>query len=190
MFYNITTILLFIFCKFLFRLEVKGTKSFPEKSPFILASNHISNLDPVILGVSAFPRRVYFLAKEELFANKLFTFILRDLGAVSLKRQRGDIGAIRSVLKIIKKKPLVIFPQGTRKLGFNKAASGVGFFYKKANIPVVAAKIYGSDKVLPKGAKFFHQGRIKVIFSRVANINDSDSYEGVTLKVIDTIKNL
>jgi 1-acyl-sn-glycerol-3-phosphate acyltransferase len=67
---------------------------------------------------------------------------------------------------------------------------GVGFFYKKTGFPIVAAKIYGTEKVLPKEAKFIKLGKIKVIFDRVQNINEEDDYREITFKVLEKIKNL
>jgi len=190
MLYNVSTISFLIFFKLLFKLKIERQGSFPQKGPFILASNHISNLDPVVLGVSVFPRGVNFLAKEELFANKFFSLILKDLGVIPLRRHKADISALRAALRILKKNPLAIFPQGTRTSGFDKVNSGVGFLYKKAKVPIVAAKIYGTDRIFPKGAKFLRQGKIKVVFGKVDNINDNDSYEDITLKVTDKIKSL
>ncbi len=190
MLYNIATAALLILCKCLFKLKVKGKDSFPKKTPFILTSNHISNLDPVILGVAAFPRGVSFLAKEELFSNKLFALILKDVGAIPLKRGKSDIRTVRIALKTLKKRPLVVFPQGTRSSGFDKVNSGVGFLYRKAKVPIIAAKIQGTDKVLPRGAKYLSRGRVKVTFSKVDDIIDSDNYKDIASKVMNKIKTL
>ena len=67
---------------------------------------------------------------------------------------------------------------------------GVGFLYKKTKLPIIAAKIYGSDKILPKGTKFIKRGRVKVIFAQVRGIKDTDNIEEITLKVGEKIKNL
>ncbi len=190
MLYRIAAILFFILFKFFFRLEVVGKKCFPNGQPFILAANHLSNLDPLVLGVAAFPRKIHFMAKEELFSNKFNSFIYRQLGVMPLKRSSTDINALRTALRILKTGSVGIFPQGARSLNFEKVNSGVGFLQKKAKVPIIAAKIYGTDKALPKGAKFFKQTKVKVVFGKVDNIDKNNDYEEIVLKVVDKIKSL
>lgn len=189
MLYRISTTLVYTFLKLFFNLEIKGKEFFPNNSHFILASNHLSNLDPPVLAASC-PYKVSFLAKEELFNNRIASFYLKDVGAIPLKRDGSDIGAVRMALRIVKTKSLLIFPQGTRGTKIDNVNPGVGFICKKAEVPVIAARIYGTDKVLPKNAKFFRKGKIKIIFSRVENIKDDDTPESITHKVMETIKNL
>ena len=162
---------------------------FPADQPFILAANHLSNLDPPILAVSC-PKRIAFMAKEELFANKLLSLYLKDVGAIPIKRGKSDIRIMRLALKTLKTKALLIFPQGTRGRSFNEANSGVGFLSRKAKVPVIAARIYGTDKVLPKRAKFFRRGKIKVIFAKVNTVKEGDDYQAITQKVMATIESL
>ena len=189
MLYSLSKFLTIVFCKIFFRIEVKGKEVFPQNQPFILTSNHISYLDPLVVGGSC-PCKLAYLAKEELFRNKLLKAWLKGVGAVPLKRDKADIEAIRTSIKTLKARPLLIFPQGTRSETFDRANSGVGFLHKKTGVSIIAARVYGTDKILPKGAKFFHPGRIKVIFAKVDNIEQSDSYEEITLKVVNKIKSL
>lgn len=173
----------------LFKIEIKGRQSFPKNEPFILASNHISNLDPVVVGVGC-PSKLAYLAKEELFKNKLFGFYLKALGCIPLKRGQSDVGVLRKAINILKEKPLVIFPQGGRAESYDTFKSGVGFLQKKTGVPVIAAKVYGTDQILPKGAKFFKKGKAKVIFAKVQHINKEDSVEDIAAKVMEKIKSL
>ena len=189
MLYRVSTSIVFCFLKIFFNLEVKGKDKIPRKQPFILASNHMSNLDPPTLAASC-PAKIGFVAKEELFKNRLFSFYLKDVGAIPLKRQKADIKIMRTFFNTLKNKALLIFPQGTRSADFDAVNSGVGFLSKRSGVPVIAARIYGTDKVLPKGAGSFHKGKIKVIFDKVDNIRDSDTYEEITRKVVDKIKSL
>jgi 1-acyl-sn-glycerol-3-phosphate acyltransferase len=189
MIYSLSKFLILCFFKFFFKIEVKGKEVFPRKTTFILASNHISNLDPLVVG-SFCPCKLSYLAKEELFRNRLMRFWMNNVGGVPLKRGKTDIEAMRMSIKALKKRPLLIFPQGTRSQTFDKANPGVGFLHKKTEAPIVAARVYGTDEILPKGAKFFHPGRIKVIFSKVDNIEKSDSYEDITQKVVNKIRTL
>ncbi len=191
MLYRLGKILSVFFFRLFFRLEVKGKDKIPRKEAFILASNHISYLDPVVLGAAS-PRRIYFLGKEELFKNKLFGYILKNLGVIPLNRYKGDIGAMRIALKLFKeKKALLIFPQGSRgNISVDKVKPGVGFLFRKASVPIVVAKIFGTEKALPKGKKLLRFVKVKVIFDRLNNFRDTDSYKIISCKVLDKIKHL
>jgi 1-acyl-sn-glycerol-3-phosphate acyltransferase len=189
MLYRLSTIITYCLSKVFFGIQVEGSKVFPAKQSFILASNHLSNLDPPILACAC-PRRVGFMAKEELFKNRLAALYLKDVGAIPLKRDKSDVRVIRQALKVLKTRSLLIFPQGTRGGDFDQAGLGVGFLCQKAKVPVIAAKISGTDQILPKGAKFFKPGKVKVIFSRLDNIGKQDSYQDVTSKVIQRIRSL
>jgi 1-acyl-sn-glycerol-3-phosphate acyltransferase len=189
MLYRISTLLVYFCLKLFFGIEVAGKDEVPSSGPFILAANHLSNLDPPVLA-SVIPRKICFLAKEELFRNKIFALYLRDVGVIPLERQKTDIKAMRLALKVLKSRPLLVFPQGTRARSLDEALSGVGFLCKKARVPVVAAKIYGTDSALAPGAKFLSLSRIKVVFGRVTGIERDDDYGEITRRVVEKIKSL
>ncbi|MFA5008169.1 MAG: lysophospholipid acyltransferase family protein [Candidatus Omnitrophota bacterium] len=187
--YEICKALCFLIVKLFCKIEVRGREVFPQKGPFILASNHISYLDPEVVGMLC-PRQLNYLAKEELFQNKVFGAFLRKINVIPIKRGHVDLHVLRLSLKILENKPLLIFPQGTRATNYDSFKEGVGFLYKKSRAPVIVAKVYGTDKVLPKGAKFLKYGKIKVIFSKVEGLEDQQTRHQVTAKVIETIKSL
>lgn len=190
MLYRFIQITTFIICKLFFHLKLIGKDVFPPKGePFILASNHLSHLDPPLLSLIA-PCKMGFIAKEELFSTKLTNAAFNSLGAVPLSRNASDIKALRTALNILKEKPIVIFPQGERTANLDQYRPGVGFLYKKTKVPVIAARIYGSGDVLPRGSKWFKKGRITVIASRVTDINENDSPEEITIKIVNKIKSL
>ncbi len=189
MIYRASAFLVYCYLKLFYTLKIEGKGSIPKKGPFILAANHLSNLDPPLLAVAS-PRKVSFLAKQELFNSKMSASYFRSIGLTPLKRGQNDIRAVRLALKVLKNKPLAIFPQGTRGVSLEAANNGVGFLCRKAKVPIVVARIYGVGKESSKGARFFNKGVIKVIFSRVDNIEEGDNYEDITRKVMDKIKNL
>jgi 1-acyl-sn-glycerol-3-phosphate acyltransferase len=189
MLYDVLKTIAYLIHRWIFRVEVKGIECVPRDKPFILASNHISNLDPVTVG-SVVPFQMKYLGKEELFKNKMFGNFLRAIGVVPLKRGKTDIGTMRTALKILKKSPLLVFPQGRRSVDYNSFKSGVGFLCKKSGVPVIAAKVYGTDKILPPGGKRIRIAKARVVFAEVKNIKDNDSYEDITRKVVEKIKSL
>ncbi|UCD14943.1 MAG: 1-acyl-sn-glycerol-3-phosphate acyltransferase [Candidatus Omnitrophota bacterium] len=189
MLYRIGKILCTVILNCFFELEIRGSDLLPKNDPFILASNHLSYLDPIVLGVVA-PPALNYLAKEELFRNKFFGGLIKNVGAIPLERGKADIKAMRAVLNVLKKKPVVIFPQGARSADFDKFKVGVGFLYRRSGAPIIVAKIRGTDKFLLKGSRFARRGKIRVVFDRVEGISRKDAYEDIARKVIGRIRSL
>jgi len=177
----------FLFCKLVFRLEVKGRENIPVSGPFILAANHLSNLDPVVVG-AACTRSLWYLAKEELFSIPPFGWFMRQFNAVPLKRNSSDIRALRKALVLLKEnKPIVLFPGG-RRGDVNKAKAGVGFLYKKAKVPLIGAHIDNSGKALPPGAILPKPLKITIRFFSLSEIKPEDDYQQISAKVLQAIK--
>lgn len=130
--------------------KVEGLEHFPARGPVIVAANHVSFWDPVLVGC-ALQRQIYFMAKEELFKIPIFGKLLTKLGAFPVKRGQGDIAAIRKSLAILKEgKVLGIFPEGTRsKSGeIQEAMSGIVLIMEKSKAPIVPVKVYGTKGLL------------------------------------------
>ncbi|MBN2482896.1 MAG: 1-acyl-sn-glycerol-3-phosphate acyltransferase [Candidatus Omnitrophica bacterium] len=188
MLYNFIRFCVFCFLRIFFRLEIQGIHNIPRQGAFILASNHVSNLDPLVVGI--LPRgKIYFLAKEELFSPAPWGACLRFVGAVPLKRGRADLGAMKTAVMCLKNgRPLVIFPQGGR--GKEKAKPGVGFLYKKSGVPLILAKVEGTDKVLPKGKKWCSFGRIRVIIQKAESIDKTQNPQDISTQILEHIKRI
>jgi 1-acyl-sn-glycerol-3-phosphate acyltransferase len=160
----------------------------PRKGAFILASNHVSNLDPVVLGICSV-RRLNFMAKIELFKG-LFGFFLTNLGAFPVKRGESDFGAMREALRRLKEGgALLIFVEGTRRVGNepNKAQAGVGFLAMKSGVPIVPVYVQGTDKVMAPGTKFFKRGPVSATFGEPFFVNDAPTYEEASQRILDKI---
>lgn len=112
--YRFLKIILYVVFKLLYRVEIVGIENIPKENNLIVAGNHKSNLDPVFVSVF-FKRHIYWMAKKELFNNKLFGAFLKKLGAFPVAREEVDIKAIKTSLRHIKNgQVLGIFPEGTR----------------------------------------------------------------------------
>ena len=188
MFYKFVSFLAFLLCRFLFRVEVYGRKNIPHQGGFILASNHTSYLDPVVLGGVA-PRRISFLAREDLFTfNRAFGWLIRNLDAIPLKREGGDFSAFKKTIQLLRQgKAVVIFPEGGRSLDGKLKAGlpGVGFLAAKSGVPIVPVYIQGSNRALPPKARFFRWAKIKVFFGE--RINPADITAGLGHRKYETI---
>lgn len=157
MLYKSLTKLARIVLKIFFRAEVYGADNVPTESGMILAVNHKSYWDPVVAGAFC-PRQLTFMAKSDLFKNKLFGMFITKLGAFPVKRGKGDVGAIKSAFKILKgDNAMLMFPEGRRvKNGERtKAKTGVSTIAIHSKVPVVPLCISGDYKLF---------GKIKVTF--------------------------
>lgn len=184
-------LLIKIFCILYLSLKVEGLDNIPKEGSFILAGNHISLLDPEVFGVSC-PRLLNYMAKDSLFKNKLFAFILRSCFAFPVKRNFSDIGAIREALGRLKRGGgLIVFPQGTRKdsIVLDQALAGIGFLARKSRAVVIPAYVAGTHEVLPIGSKFIKPGKVKVIFGKGIKYDDNFSGDDLDFskKIVEKI---
>jgi 1-acyl-sn-glycerol-3-phosphate acyltransferase len=180
-------------------IEVTGRENIPDKGAFILASNHESNADPFILGVSL-PCNKWFayLAKRELFEGRLKGWYFRKIHAIPLERGESDLSAIKKVFQILDSgRPMVIFPEGTRSKGkgLQKGKPGVGFIVSKARVPVVPAYIEGSYEAVPEGLGSIRKKKVSVFIGRPMYFEASDKkgkecYQSVSDRIMKEISKL
>jgi len=189
MLYWLGKITVICFLKLFFRVELQGSDVFPTTGPFILASNHPSYFDPPLLAAMV-KRRIYFLAKEELFRNRCARIFFGQLGAIPLKRQTNDFRAMRLALGILKDKPLLMFPQGLVGAPWDQVNPGVGFLARKSGVPVIAARIEGSQQVRFTFKSLSARSQIRVALARVDTMEPGDSNRAIAAKVMDQIRSL
>lgn len=128
-----------------FNLKIEGRENIPKNKAFVYASNHRSYADPILVTLAG-RGRFSFMAKSELFKNKLFGGLIRYLGAFPVERGKGDTAAIERAIENVQHGiNLLIFPEGTRSKD-GKVGRG------KTGVALVAAKA-GAD-VVPVGINF------------------------------------
>ncbi len=151
MFYSFLRNCARLFYIIVYNIHVIGGENIPkEKGGYIIASNHVSNNDPPVVGIT-FKGKYTFMAKQELFEiNPLFTWLIKRLGAFPVKRGAKDNSAIEKALESLKDgRIFVIFPEGTRSKDgtLGHAKSGVTLIAAQAKVPVVPVFIkYGRKK--------------------------------------------
>lgn len=130
--------------KLIYRYKVVNEHPLPRKGGCIIASNHLSYSDPVLLGLSQKKRRLFFMAKVELFKNKFFGALIRALGAFPVTRGAGDNEAIKTGEDLIREGEIMtIFIEGGRtKTGdLMRPRSGCALVAQQMQVPVVPACI-------------------------------------------------
>lgn len=191
--YAILRLLAKALIKIIFRLEVEGRGNIPGEGGFILASNHASFLDPVVLGVAC-PRPLSYMARHDLFSIPFLGALLWSVGAFPLRRDYADVGSIKEALRRLGQAiGLVLFPEGSRSSGglAEKAEPGVGFIAAKSGVPVVPAFIEGTKKALGRGARFIRPAKIRVYFGKPIYADSSrlkNNYGEFAMKIIREIK--
>lgn len=113
--YYIGKVLCYPILKLLYRFKVINKQAIPQDGKgYLIACNHISNSDPILVGISQ-KRKTYFMAKAELFKNKFFGAIIRKVGAFPVERGAGDGKAISTGEEILEEGSLLtIFIEGGR----------------------------------------------------------------------------
>jgi 1-acyl-sn-glycerol-3-phosphate acyltransferase len=150
-----------------FRLKIYGRENLIEQGPAILASNHASFLDPPLVGVAC-RKEVFYLARKTLFEKPVLGRLLPRINCIPVDRDRGDVGAVRTLLRLLKEgKRVVVFPEGTRSRDGNlqPARGGLGLIIAKSLAPVVPVRIFGSYAALPRSGGI-HFTRVTLVVGK------------------------
>lgn len=168
MFYRILAVICRGFFSLFFRVEYKGLENVPEEGPLLVCCNHISLLDMFLIA-HRIPRRVYFMAKKELFKIPVVNYIIKVLGAFPVNRGHGDLNAAKTVLKLLSEgKAVGIFPEGTRYKKSKtrvKPKSGAVLFAMESGAPVLPVGIFGDYRIF---------SRMKVVYGKPYKIERND----------------
>jgi 1-acyl-sn-glycerol-3-phosphate acyltransferase len=167
-------------------MEIIGIENLPESGGFIIASNHVSYLDPAVL-VASLNRKIYFITKKEVFKNTFLSFLLNKLNAFSVDRENIDMLALKKAINILQEEIVLgIFPEGTRssngelqelKLGAIKIAM-------KTGVPILPVGITGTHKIYPRGIKFpiLFKNKIIVKYGALQHFNKLKSKDKIYQK--------
>jgi 1-acyl-sn-glycerol-3-phosphate acyltransferase len=146
--------------------EVHGHENVPKSGAVLIAPNHLSYLDPPLMGC-ALQRPGWFMAKAELFKVPGFRWLIRHMHAYPVKRGAPDRAAMKRTFDYLKNGEIVcVFPEGTRSVdgSLGEIEIGIGLLAVKSGAPIVPAGIRGTDRMLPRSAKRLHRAKIRVQF--------------------------
>jgi 1-acyl-sn-glycerol-3-phosphate acyltransferase len=155
------------------RMRVTGRENVPATGPVILASNHLSFIDSMVIPLSA-PRRVHYLAKAEYFTGTgvggwLTRTLFTALGAMPVQRQtsRAAQEALDTALAVLRRgEGFGIYPEGTRSRDgrLARGKTGVAWLALTADCPVVPVAVAGTDRVQPVDTRWPRPHRVSVTF--------------------------
>ena len=150
------------------RLKVSGHENIPAAGAVLVVSNHISQMDPPVLGVAALPRKSYYMCKAELFRVPVLRRIIYRLGAFPVERGGADRRALRLAREVLGRGDvLLMFPEGTRYTDgrLRPGLTGAGSLALEPGVTVIPAAIWGSHRFLRP---------VRVVFGPPIDLSDLD----------------
>jgi len=147
------------------RLTVEGREHVPRTGAFVLAPVHRSNMDTPISACLT-RRRLRFMGKDSLWKRRPAAWFLSSLGGFPVTRGTADREALRRCIAVLEAgEPLVLFPEGERKSGpvVQPLFDGAAYVALRARVPIVPVGIGGSERVMPKGARFIRPHKVHAI---------------------------
>jgi 1-acyl-sn-glycerol-3-phosphate acyltransferase len=194
--YRLVLFLAYVYTKIFLRLKVKILGNLPQKAALI-AANHCSYLDPVLVAVS-FPQEIHFLARKTLFDNPLFGTFIKNLNAHPIHGDGKDMAIFRTVTEVLQlDKKVLLFPEGKRSYDGELLAlkQGVALMALKNNVPIIPCWVEGSVKVWPRGKSLPHLfGKVSCIFGEPIypkeGYDTKDNLKFMMDKLEESLKNL
>ena len=139
------------------RFKFFGTEHIPSEGGAILASNHISYLDFALIGTPAVPKKRYirFMAKKEIFDNRLAGPLMRGMSHISVDRDRGSTSLVSAMRALRQGELIGIFPEATISLSWEvkEIKSGAIRLAQGSGVPVIPVALWGSQRILTKNHK-------------------------------------
>ena len=179
------------------KLETHGNENIPRRGGALILCNHVSYLDPFIVG-SAANRELHFMARHDSFEMPVIGKLIAIHNAYPVRRGTADRAALRHTISLLKSgKVVLIFPEGTRSVDgtLGKAHGGVSFIAHNAEVPAIPAYVKGT--ILPRNAKWIQPAQLSVTFgtpidfTAVKQIEDKrELYRRMGEQIMQEIANL
>lgn len=167
-FYGPGSIMTRIGMRILGPLTVEGLERVPREGAFILVSNHMSNLDPLIVGSTAGHlngRVIHFMAKAEMLRWPVIGWLATQSGVFFVRRGEGDRAALGLALEhLAAGRPLALFPEGHRsRVGsLIQARAGAAHLAIRSGAPLVPVSITGTERIFPGHSRIPHRSPVRV----------------------------
>jgi 1-acyl-sn-glycerol-3-phosphate acyltransferase len=156
--------------RLLWKARIEGVEHLPRSGAFIVATNHCSNVDPLMMGWATgnqIGRVVHFMAKSEMRRWPVIGWLASQAGVFFVRRGEGDRAAQRFSLETLAAgKPIAIFPEGTRSRDgrLKPGKRGTALLAMRSGAPVVPAGISGTQRIFPGRSRWPHPSRVVIRF--------------------------
>ncbi len=176
------------------RWNIVGIEKVPKTGGVLLAGNHVSNLDPPMVGGALFGyRRVRFMAKIELWSTKIGHYVMDRIMSFPVKRGTADRPTIRRTLEwLAQGDAIALFPEGERSADgrLQPAQPGVALLVQKSGVPVIPVAIVGTYEMWPKGRKKLKRVPLTIAFGDPIRFPPDSSREAITSLIMAKIAEL
>lgn len=165
--------------RLIFRQRIRHREYLPEAGGALIVANHVSFLDPALVG-ACFRNPIHYLARKTLFKGFL-GWLLPRIQVLPVDLGKGDLASMKRILRLLKEgNRVLIFPEGTRSPDgtLQEAEAGIGFIIAKGDVPVVPVRLFGAYECWPREARWPRPGRITVVAG--PPIDFSNLPEGLT----------
>ncbi|MDF1851509.1 MAG: lysophospholipid acyltransferase family protein [Verrucomicrobiales bacterium] len=189
-----------IFARFVCSLRVQNRAGLQgHEGGLIIASNHVSFVDPPLVG-SAFREPIYYFARKTLFDHPVANFIFTRVNALPVDQSRPEISVLKRIIQLLKsEEKVLIFPEGERswdgKLNM-EGQPGIGMIVSKSKVPVLPVRLFGAEKILPRGEKKIRRHPVTLVvgepidFSELladTSKNSKEKYQLIADKIMQSI---
>ncbi len=151
---------------FYFRLRTVDMHHVPLTGPVILASNHVSYLDPPLIGCTLL-RTVHSMARKSLFEHRLLAWVMRGLAALPIDRDGGGGAGLKSIFeRLAAGAGILLFPEGTRSPDgrIHSAKAGVGLVIIRSTAPVIPVRMVGAYEAWGRHRRLPRPARITIVY--------------------------
>lgn len=168
----------------------------------MIASNHVSFIDPPLVGIG-FHQAIHYLARKTLFDHPFAKWFLPQINAIPVNQDKPELSILRKVIDLLKAgEKVVLFPEGERSWDGamkEKGEPGIGMIVAKSKVPVLPVRLFGAEHALPRGSGKVRRHPVVLVvgepidFSElIANkeIKPKERYQLIADQIMDEIRAL
>jgi 1-acyl-sn-glycerol-3-phosphate acyltransferase len=169
---------------------------------YVVASNHVSFLDPPLVGI-AFRENIYYFARKTLFDKAFAGWMLRRMWAIPVNQAQPEMSTLKHIIQLLKdKQKVVIFPEGERTHDGNMkevGQAGVGMMVEKSRARVLPVRLFGPEKALPRTSNKVKRVPVTLVVGEAMDLSDlidnkelgrKARYEAITARIMEAIREL
>lgn len=167
----------------------------------LIVSNHVSFLDPPLVGI-AFKKPIYYFARKTLFDHPVSNFLFTRCNALPVDQAKPELSILKKVIQLLKGgEKVLIFPEGERSWDGQlkmEGQSGVGMIVSKAMVPVLPVRIFGAEKALARGGKKIRKHPVTLVVGEIIQPEElideqlptRERYKAIANRVMEEIAKL
>ena len=168
----------------------------------IIASNHVSFLDPPLIG-STIRTPIFYFARKTLFDHPIANYLFMRCNALPVNQEKPELSVLKQIIQLLRdEEQVLIFPEGERSWDGTlnmEGQPGIGMIVSKAGKPVIPVRLFGAEKALPRGGKKLVKHPVTLVVGEPINfaevISDSsigskEKYQLIANRIMESIASL